>query len=373
MTVIEANAPGKLFIAGEYAVVTPGHPSILVALDQFITVALEEADTEGTIRSGQYGGLPIPWTRQEDQLVIDQRENPFLYITEAVKMTERYIKEQGIPLSFFHLSVKSELDNASGKKYGLGSSGAVTVATIKALLQFYHIDPDFELVYKLAALAHMSVKSNGSFGDIAASTYGGWLAYACFDRKWVLEQLETMAFTDLLKAPWPELMIKPLTPPANLRLLIGWTGSPASTTHLVDRVNDVREGIDDFYNTFLAASKDCVNGMIQAFEKGNMKMIQVGIRKNRSLLQQLTAHTGVVIETPALTQLCDLAEKKMGAAKSSGAGGGDCGIVIIDRQSGIIPLISEWEKVGIMNLPLHVYTNSKKTQAIAWKEDEYEH
>lgn len=51
-------------------------------------------------------------------------------------MTERFIKESGIPLSYFHLSVKSELDNASGKKYGLGSSGAVTVATIKALLKF---------------------------------------------------------------------------------------------------------------------------------------------------------------------------------------------------------------------------------------------
>ena len=188
MTVTEASAPGKLFIAGEYAVVTPGHPSILVALDQFITVSLEEADTTGTIRSAQYGGLPIPWTREEDQLVIDQRENPFLYITEAVKVTERYIKETGVPLSYFHLSVKSELDNASGKKYGLGSSGAVTVATIKALLKFYAIDPDFELVYKLAALAHLSVKSNGSFGDIAASTYGGWIAYACFDREWVMKQ-----------------------------------------------------------------------------------------------------------------------------------------------------------------------------------------
>ena len=35
---IEASAPGKLYIAGEYAVVEPGHPAILVAVDQFITV-----------------------------------------------------------------------------------------------------------------------------------------------------------------------------------------------------------------------------------------------------------------------------------------------------------------------------------------------
>jgi mevalonate kinase len=35
---IELSVPGKLFIAGEYAVVEPGHPAIIVAVDQFITV-----------------------------------------------------------------------------------------------------------------------------------------------------------------------------------------------------------------------------------------------------------------------------------------------------------------------------------------------
>ena len=41
---IQASAPGKLFIAGEYAVVTNAHPAILVAVNQFITVTLEEAE-----------------------------------------------------------------------------------------------------------------------------------------------------------------------------------------------------------------------------------------------------------------------------------------------------------------------------------------
>ena len=31
---IETRAPGKLFIAGEYAVVEPGEPSVLVAVDR---------------------------------------------------------------------------------------------------------------------------------------------------------------------------------------------------------------------------------------------------------------------------------------------------------------------------------------------------
>ena len=36
-------------------------------------------------------------------------------------------------LSFYHLKVTSELDSSNGRKYGLGSSGAVTVGTVKAL------------------------------------------------------------------------------------------------------------------------------------------------------------------------------------------------------------------------------------------------
>ncbi|KFN93532.1 phosphomevalonate kinase [Tetragenococcus muriaticus PMC-11-5] len=62
-----------------------------------------------------------------------------------------------------------------------------------------------------------------------------------------------------------------------------------------------------------------------------------------------------MIETPALKQLCDLAENCGGAAKSSGAGGGDCGIVIADQKTGILPLMSKWEKANIIPLPLHVY------------------
>jgi len=72
----------------------------------------------------------------------------------------------------------------------------------------------------------------------------------------------------------------------------------------------------------------------------------------------MSQDTSVTIETPALTKLCEMAEAFNGAAKSSGAGGGDCGIVIFNRREGLLSLITDWEKEGIINLPLHVY---KKT------------
>ena len=36
----EVRAPGKLYIAGEYAVVEPGFPAVLIAVDRYVTLLL---------------------------------------------------------------------------------------------------------------------------------------------------------------------------------------------------------------------------------------------------------------------------------------------------------------------------------------------
>ena len=352
---IEISVPGKLFIAGEYAVVEPGHPAIIVAVDQFINVTIEGARKNGSIQSAQYSDLPIRWTCRNGELVLDHRENPFHYILAAIRLTEKYAQEKGSLLSFYDLKVTSELDNSNGRKYGLGSSGAVTVATVKALNLYYDLKMDRLTQFKIAALAHLAVQGNGSCGDIAASCYGGWLAFSTFDHEWVLRKQQEWTLTQLLTSDWPELSIRPLIVPKSLRLLIGWTGSPASTSDLVDQVYQSKEAKEKGYAKFLADSKDCVNRLIDGFLNEDSRTIKKMITENRKLLVGLSSLTGVTIETPALKKLCDLAETYRGAAKSSGAGGGDCGIVIVDQKTGILPLMSAWEKADIIPLPLHVY------------------
>lgn len=355
---IEVSTPGKLYIAGEYAVVEPGHPALIVAVDQFITVTIESAIRNGSIQSQQYSDLPIRWTRRHGELVLDHRDNPFHYILAAIRLTERYALEQGTLLAFYDLKVTSELDNSNGRKYGLGSSGAVTVATVQALNLFYDLKMDRLTQFKIAALAHLDVQGNGSCGDIAASCYGGWLAFSTFDHQWVKEKQANWSLSHLLESDWPELVIQPLEAPKNLRLLIGWTGSPASTSDLVDQVNDSTQkqaSKKKDYEKFLVDSKACVDALIEGFQNKNVVKIKRMISENRRLLGELSSITGVQIETPALKQLCDLAEACGGAAKSSGAGGGDCGIVIADQKTGILPLMSKWEKAEITPLPLHVY------------------
>ncbi|CCQ92835.1 Phosphomevalonate kinase [[Clostridium] ultunense Esp] len=354
---IRTYAPGKLFIAGEYAVVEPGYPAILVAVDKGIIVLLEETLKRGSISS--YDNMPIFWIRENSKLILDKTDNRLSYIISAINTAESYAKEQGKKLDFYHLKVASQLETNEGKKYGLGSSAAVIVATIKALCKYYEIEVSAKELFKLSALANLAINSNGSCGDIAASVYGGWIAYTSFDRNWVIEQGKKNSITQLLNKPWPSLSIEPLTPPEGLKLIIGWTGAPASTSNLVAQVNDKRVKNSISYEKFLYESKKCVNEMIIAFKENNIKEIQKQIQINRQLLVNLGNELGIVIETPLLAKLCNIASKFNGYAKSSGAGGGDCGIAIFQDDKYLLPLIDEWEKSGIAYLPLEVYDGDR--------------
>ncbi|NVY95825.1 phosphomevalonate kinase [Lactobacillus sp. DCY120] len=353
---LTVKAPGKLYIAGEYAVVEPGYPAILVALDQFVTVSIAQAQNYGTINSKQYEEVPVFWRRQGNQLVIDKRDNPFEYILAAIKYTEAYAVQKGATLTLFNLTINSQLDSEDGRKYGLGSSAAVTVATVKALTQFYHLNLTLEEIFKLAAISHFTVQNNGSFGDIAASVYGGWILYQSPDRQWLTQMLKHESLQQVIELPWPQLKIESLPVPAELRLLIGWSGSPASTPVLVDEIAVSRAHKQQRYSEFLSVSRQCLQKLTQGFKEGQIDLIKEQLAVNRQLLQNLSAFSGVVIETPKLAQLCQLACNFGAAAKSSGAGGGDCGIALLQANTQIQTQIqAAWQKNGIQPLAFNVY------------------
>lgn len=353
---ITEKAPGKLYIAGEYAVLEQDCPAILVAVNQFVRVSITKSKTStGLIHSRQYSQDSIHWVRQGSKMVIDNRDNPFEYILAAISFTEQYCIEQGIKMKVYDLHVNSDLDSADGKKFGLGSSAAVTVATVKAILHFYGVKMSNELVYKLSAISHYSVQGNGSAGDIAASVYGGWLAYQTFDKKWLKLQLGTNNLSDVVNEAWPGLKVELLTPPKDMKLMIGWSQKPASTSRLVDETNANKAALNMEYKNFLSASRACVLKMIAGFEANDIAMIKEQIRANRKLLQHFAKINQIAIEIPRLTKLIKIAESYGGAAKTSGAGNGDCGIVITDSETDLDALENEWRHNNI--LPLNFKIN----------------
>ena len=355
-SLITEQAPGKLYIAGEYAVLEQDCPAILVAVNQFIRVSITKSKSStGSIHSKQYSQDSIHWVRRGAKMVIDNRDNPFEYILSAINLTERFCLEQHIKLRVYDLHVNSDLDSADGKKYGLGSSAAVTVATVKAILRFYNVPFSNELVYKLSAISHYSVQGNGSAGDIAASVYGGWIAYQTFDKKWLKRELTQKSLSEVVDEAWPGLKIQLLTPPEGMNLLIGWSQKPASTSRLVDETNANKAALNVEYKQFLQQSRKCVLRMIDGFEQGNINLIKMQIRENRKLLQHFAQINQIAIEIPRLSKLINIAESFGGAAKTSGAGNGDCGIVITDEQTNVNELEQQWRKNNVLPLDLHVH------------------
>lgn len=355
---ITVTAPGKLYIAGEYAVVEAGHPAILAAINHFVKASITPAEQTGAIISRQYPDFVLHFRHEGTTLVCDQDDHPFGFVVAALKLTEQFAHSRGKQLTPFKLVIDSNLDSQDGKKYGLGSSAAVTVATVKAVAQFYALNLTKSETFKLAALAHFSVQGNGSLGDIAASVYGGFIAYHSVDRTWLMTAFNRHSLADLIAMPWAALKITPLTLPANLQLMVGWTGAPASTAQLVSAVGTSTAAHPAAYLQFLAETAQCVSAIAHGFATNDTAAILAGITHNRQLLRQLGQLADVAIETPLLTQLCESAEQLGGAAKSSGAGGGDCGIALIERTAAAtVALKAKWQAAGIVPLSLQIYQN----------------
>ena len=73
----------------------------------------------------------------------------------------------------------------------------------------------------------------------------------------------------------------------------------------------------------------------------------------------MASFTGIDIETSKLKRLCEIAEEYNGSGKSSGAGGGDCGIAIVEKQSPIKDIESKWTENGIIPLHLNIYSEQE--------------
>ena len=366
---IETRAPGKLFIAGEYAVVEPGQPAVLIAVDRCITVRLTESEGAGRIHSSEYGQAPVIWRREDDgeHIIVDER--PFDYVLSAISTVEELRSGRGARPRYFDLEISSELNDADGRKFGLGSSAAVTVATIAALDEFYELGLTLTERFKLAVLATIAISTKASGGDLAASTFGGWIRYSSPDRAALHAHREAHGVVSAMTcAEWAGCSARRVTPPSSVDLLVGWTGSPASTEHLVKRVHTPSERADQAsaeYSestpapekprplvSFAAESHTLVDDLVAAFDADDAEASMTTIRSVRALLQRLSDSTRSLIETEALHDLCEIAETHGAAAKPSGAGGGDCGIALAHSHTEAQTILSGWEAAGIRPLDL---------------------
>lgn len=361
---ITTRTPGKLFVAGEYAVVEPGGSAVLIAVDRYLTVHLTPGSDAGRVHSREYGMTPLVWRREGDSASIVLEHQPYDYVMSAISLVERLRDELGQPPRYFDLRIDSELDDAKGRKFGLGSSAAVTVGVIAALDEFYGLSLTRLERFRLTLLATIQVAPTASGGDVAACVFGGWIRYTAPDRTELRDRLARRGVAEALASEaWERCRIERLPHPSSLRLLVGWTGSPASTERLVDGVRHRGVAAGSPYGSFLAESEECVDALVAALEADGEGMLQV-VHRARRLLQRLDAASGIRIETDDLRLLCDIAERHGAAGKPSGAGGGDCGIVLAPKTTSVGALLTAWESHDIRRLRLSVHPPEGAVHAV---------
>ncbi|MBF6176595.1 phosphomevalonate kinase [Nocardia blacklockiae] len=357
---IRRVAPGKLFLAGEYAVLQPGHPAVVVAVDRCVTVTVTETlCAETTFTSDLGSGTQLRCVRRDGDLTPETGHTPenFRYVLAAANIVERLVAEAGgQPTPFAATTTGAELTDGAGHKLGLGSSAAITVATVSALADRYRLRLGRGERYRLAMLATVGVDPGASGGDVAAATWGGWIAYRSPDRGRVAELAATGGVAEAMRADWPGLSVRPLPPPHRLGLLVGWTGKPASSSALTRRAGPGYASIRA-HPRFLAETTACVERMVTALDADDVIGVQHEIRRARELLDDLDDMAALGIRTPELDTLCAAADLAGAAAKSSGAGGGDCGIAVVDRTrpEQATAIIDRWAAAGIRHIPLGVY------------------
>ncbi|WP_340817670.1 mevalonate kinase [Methanolobus sp. WCC4] len=145
---ITCSAPGKVYLFGEHAVVY-GESAICCAVELRTKVHVEKSDDiiiESTL--GTTG--------------IDHAIHP--YVSYAIEKMQPLADIKGI-----RIVIESELPVGSG----LGSSAAVTVATIKALDLLFECKLSLEDIAEMAHEVERMVQGNASPTDTYVSTMGG--------------------------------------------------------------------------------------------------------------------------------------------------------------------------------------------------------
>nr|WP_240393848.1 phosphomevalonate kinase [Corynebacterium lactis] len=256
-----------------------------------------------------------------------------------------------------NLDIVSDLDDrASGRKYGLGSSGAVAVAVVRAVAAEIGLSLSNLDVFKLAFLATTEAGAAGSGGDIACSSHGGVVFYRR-PAPGAMEALVALAASDpasALSSEWPNLRIESLPGLPGMKLLVGWTGAPVKTDSQLAKAGPIDGVRTRGGERFVTAVASLSEKLWAALEEKDADAAMECLRENRRLLREYEAQRGVVIETGLLRSLADIADEHGAAGKSSGSGGGDCGIALVPEGADAAPILRRWATAGIRPLDAHI-------------------
>ncbi|MBX3247932.1 MAG: hypothetical protein KF901_12200 [Myxococcales bacterium] len=374
---MQASAPGKMMVSGEYAVLE-GAPAIVMAAQTRGVVRLE-----GSPRALEHvaAGLEAPTPRYPEA-------------AHARRQAERRL---GVVPGALVVDVSAL--RRDGQKLGLGSSAA-TAAASAALVHAWHgrdlDDPRVrDEVFEDAYLGHMSVAPQGSGADVAAAVLGGVVrfqrgAYASATSGAPSDEA-SMALTSATQvadtAPTPAQVTDtapisaqpktaptsaraggaltragssgeaartaPLVWPAGLIVRVAWTGQAASTAALVAQVKALAASSPARHRAAMDALAAEAEAFVVAFAQDARAVVEAAGRYHDAMAA-LGAAAGAPIVEARLEQVAALAAATGGRAKPSGAGGGDVALAFFAGDEDAAAFAARCAREGVEVLALEL-------------------
>jgi phosphomevalonate kinase len=272
MPALIVRAPGKAILCGEYAVLH-GAPGIAVAVDR-VVIASE-------------GATP------------PKSDSPFVRAA-----MEHALRAGGAALDAAQVDSSALYEN--GEKLGLGSSAAVTAAVVGLSLAKAKRTLDPRTLFAIADAAHAEAqRTRGSGVDVACSVFGGAIR---FQRR--------NGHVD----------VAPVDLPDDVRLTFVWTGQAASTGAFIERVKALAEAEPTRHQAAVGRLISHAHAFATAIADNEAQELVRAADAFGQAMAALGEAAGCDIVTKQHQLFAALARQFGGAAKPSGAGGGDLGV-----------------------------------------------
>jgi phosphomevalonate kinase len=262
---VVASAPGKIVLSGEYAVLA-GAPAVCMAVTRRVVAAVAEStDGECHVTTPGFAGAGS------------------LNVVKAV---------YGDVLPASTIKLDTRAFSLAGRKIGLGSSAALTVALMAARTNSVDVFTD-------ALAAHREFQGGtGSGIDVAAAVHGGFFEYE-------------MATRNTQALSWP----------VGLHMRVLWTGVPVSTSAKLEQLAG-QEARPSRGALLLAAGR-----MAAAWRSSAANKILSEYTAYISALRRFSVDHELGIFDAGHDEMTDAAMANNLVYKPAGAGGGDIGIL----------------------------------------------
>ena len=305
----KVSVPGSLMLFGEHAVLH-NKQAIAAAINHYIKVSLiPSSDSNIRIISSTFDNHTVALGKFKIT-------KPYDYVLTAISQYLKKIKRG------FTLNICSDFP----ANIGFGSSAAVTVATLGVLNLWLNQKPiDLMKLYQQAVKVVRLVQGFGSGADVAASVFGGIIAY----------KMQPVSIKKLNNV---------------LPLVAVYSGKKVSTTKVVAKVEQSYKRFPAVFSDLYNAMDCCAKEAIDAIE--NKQWLRLGMLMN--IHQGLQDALGV--NNKMLSELIfSLRDKKnIYGAKISGSGLGDCVIALGGMKKNSFPENSSQKKNGIRQIEVAV-------------------